>query len=188
MKDGLLKKARARIVNEAISHFCALVFTGIFAAISAGMLIFWAGFRKFLSTEYYFELPLWAWMITGLVFAGLVVVLIKDRWKKLTDPDDILTDPDDIGNKLMWYLGKNRDYVANETYNKRPVVWHYAKIDKTIKLKRGSSKKYLPEILDSDKCPFPVKVLVVSSKTISLEYDYSDYSGDPRVISRQPSS
>ena len=179
MKDGWLKKARARIANEFISYICM----GAFALIFASMVILWQGFRTFLSTEYYFELPLWSWIITGLVFAGtpLVVVLIKDRWEKLTNPDD-------IRNKLIWYLGKNRNYVANETYNKRPVVWHYAKIDKTIKLKRGSSKKYLPEILGSDKCPFPVKVLVVSSKTISLEYVYPDYSGDPRVISRQPSS
>jgi len=183
MKDGWLKKARARIVDEAISHFCAMVFTAIFAAIFAGMLIFWSGFRKLLSTEHNFELPLWAWIITVLVFAGtpLVVVLIKDRWKKLTDPDD-------IRNKLIWYLGQNRNYVANETYNEPPVVWHYAKIDKTIKLKRGSSKKYLPQILGSDKCPFPVKVLVVSSETISLEYVYRDYSRDPRVISRRCSS
>lgn len=167
MKKGWLKKARARITNEFISYICM----GFFALIFTSMVILWQDFRIFLSTEYYFVLPLWTWIITGLVFGGipLVVVLLKDRWKKLTDPDD-------IRNKLMWYLGKNRDYVADETFNKRPVVWHYAKIDKKIKLKRGSSKKYLPEILDSDKCPFPVKVLVVSSKTISLEYDYSDLS------------
>jgi len=67
MKDGWLKKVRARIVDEAISYFCAMVF----AATFAGMLIFWPGFRKLLSTKYYFELPLWAWIITGSVFSGI---------------------------------------------------------------------------------------------------------------------
>ena len=165
MKDGWLKKARARIAKEFISYVC----WGVFGMIFACMVLFWQGFRAFLSTEYYFELPLWAWIITGLVFAGipLVVVLIKDRWKKLTDPNA-------IKSKLKWYLGQNRDYVANETYYKRPVVWGFANIDKRIKLKRGSSKKYLPEILKSGECPFPIKVEDVSSENIRLKYDYSD--------------
>jgi len=166
MKEGWLKKARDRIADEAISHFCAMVFTAIFTTVIAGMFIFWPGFRTFLSTEYYFELPLLAWIITALVFAGapLVVVLIKDRWKKLTDPDA-------IKNKLIWYLGQNMNYVEDETSKKRPIVWDYAKIDKRLKLKRGSSKKYLSEILNSHECPFYAKVLDVSRENIRFKHD-----------------
>ena len=172
MKDGWLKKARARIVDEAISYICATVFTVILTAFT-GMLIFWPGFRKLLSTEYYFELPLWAWIITAFVFSGLplAVVLIKDRW-------NLLTDPDAIKNKLIWYLGKNKSFVADETYCEQPVVWAFAKIDKKMKLKRGSSQKYLPEIFKSGECPFPVKVEDVSSENIRLKYDFTPYLRD----------
>ena len=165
MKDGWLKKARARIANEFVSYICMSVFALIFAS----MVIFWQGFRTLLSIEYYFELPLWEWVIIGVVFSGLplVMVLIKERRGKLTDSNA-------IKSKLKWYLGKNREYVANETYCDRPVVWGFANIDKKMKLKRGSSKKYLPEILKSGECPFPVKVEDVSSENIGLKYDYSD--------------
>ncbi len=179
MKDGWLKKVRARIANEFVSYICM----GVFALILTSMVILWQGFRTFLSTEYSFELPLWAWIIIGVVFSGLplVMVLIKGRRGKLTDPNA-------IKSKLKWYLGQNRNYVANETYNERPVVWAFAKIDKKIQLKRGSSREFLPEILKSGECPFPVKVEDVSSENIRLKYDYPDSRGDPCVISRQPSS
>lgn len=90
-----------------------------------------------------------------------------------TSTEKLLTDPGAITDKLIWWLGQQREFVLAQTRYKKPVVWHFSVIDETNKLSPGSAKKRLPEILNSNESPFPAIVENVSPDTIRLKYDFS---------------
>lgn len=90
-----------------------------------------------------------------------------------TSTEILLTDPGDITNKLIWWLGQQSSFVYTQTKLKQPVVWHFKVIDDKLNLALGSSKKYLPKVLNSDESPFPAIVENISIDTIRLKYDFS---------------
>lgn len=90
-----------------------------------------------------------------------------------TSTEKLLTYPGDITNKLIWWLGQQRGFVFTQTKCERPVVWHFNRIDEEQSLTPGSSKEYLPKILNSNESPFPAIVENVSADTIRLKYDFS---------------
>ncbi len=171
-----IKNFCLEILSKVKEHIATVIVGTFFLIISFV-------FKTYLTTVHTFTFPLWGWITIIAIIAGvpLVVVLIiewlrKSKAPPATSTEKLLTDPGDITNKLIWWLGQQRGFVFTRTKCKQPVVWHFNRIDEERSLAPGSSKEYLPKILNSNESPFPAIVENVSSDTIRLKFDFSPYS------------
>lgn len=170
-----LKKIWSSIFDHIVKWILGIILTGI-------LVVFKDWIWKHLKTTHTADFPLWGWITIIAIIAGvtLFVVLIVEWLRKskappATSTEKLLTDPGDITNKLIWWLGQQRGFVFTRTKCRQPVVWHFSRIDEELNLTPGSSKEYLPKILNSNDSPFPAIVENLSSDTIRLKYDFSPF-------------
>ena len=166
----MFKDFLKKIWSSIIDH----IFRWILSLISAAsVVVFKDWIWKHLTTTYTADIPLWGWITIITIVAGvpLVVVLIiewlrKSKAPPATSTEKLLTDPGDILNKIIWWLGKQKNYVIRQGRAELSLTWHFDIVDKELSLSPGSAKEHLPEIFEGDLCPFPVKILNKGPKTI----------------------
>ena len=84
-------------------------------------------------------MPGWVWVllcVLVLLPVGYFVISMMNKLRRLTNPEDIISSIED------WFT--NGDEFGDVPEMNTP--YYFAGVDKSLNLKRGSTKKYLPEI------------------------------------------
>lgn len=154
---------------EVLKKIKEHVATTIAVAVVGLILAIFVLLKDNLITVYTLGLPLWAWLLFGVIAFCLPVIILKiiDLRRK----QNVLTDEDDIFNKLHWWVGQQRDFVRQETENNKLVTWHFSVIDRSLRLNPGSAKKFLPAMFSAESKYFPITILNKGRETIALRYD-----------------
>ncbi len=151
------------IRNSCLEKVIATVISGIV------LLIITFIFKKYLTTVFTFTFPLWAWIVLCVAISSFTAIILKVIG--IRRRQEFLTDKVDISNKLQWWVGQQLKFVKEQTEDNKLVTWYFSVIDKRNKLRPGSAKQFLPEFFSGSSKLFPITLVKMGEKTISIWHD-----------------
>jgi len=151
-----IKKFCLKIWDKIEDHFATVAAISIIGIFSVLCVIFW----KWLNAKHSFEMYGWIWLL--LFLAGLFlfvhfVCIMFDKVRKIKDPADIRNVLD------KWWR-----HTKEQCPDQIEFTLYFSSIDKKERLRKGSSKKYLREIVTKDKI---WRVVREGSDTLLVECD-----------------
>lgn len=141
MKEWI-KKFCLRIwdkIEDHLAKYIAGVIIAIFVIVS---IIFW----KWLIAKHSLELYGAVWVIASLAVASLPILLFLLIKRRVNE--EIYTDENDIKNILDLWL--RRFSTGHRGVRKQRLTINFALCDRINNLKKGSTRKFLPEIIEKD--------------------------------------
>jgi len=131
----LIKKVCFKRLNKIADHLATVVATSIILIFSTSCIIFW----EWLKTKHSLEMYGGCWLLLSILYVFLISCFLLSVFREQRKPKD----PQSIKNTLHKYL---RHCTDNQKYTQEN-VFTFATIDKQQKLRRGSAKKYLKEVI-----------------------------------------
>ena len=183
-----MSKSLMKILKFALKHWLSMLLTVVGMGIGGRLLLLYRAYLKdwFLSVRYV-EMQCWAWIlcvvIVVVVSATIPIVVYKCRLQK----GQTISDVNDIQICLgKWWI--NWKSNTSPTYNKADsnlatkfisgfYVIECSKVDDQIKLKKDSTIKYLPEIIEKDR---EYKITQQGQHILKLAKEISISPGDQK--------
>ncbi len=157
-----------RVKDKIIDHLAAVVASGIIAII----VILCAIFLEWLKAEHSLEMFGFLWFFVSLVFLAFLIYSLYSVSHHLVK----IKEPDDIRNILSKWWRHCTDQCPQKEF-----TLYFAAIDRKEKLKKGSAKKYLSEIITKDE---EWSIVRTGHETIQVRKKHRPKIRDRRVISR----
>lgn len=133
------RKFISKVWDKIEDHLATVVAGGIILTASVLCIIFW----EWAKAEHSLEMYGWVWVLLCIIGVFLLVYFILGIVKKL----EKIKDPSDIRNAL----GKWWRHCKEQCLQQKEFTLYFSEIDKKEKLKKGSAKKYLREVITQDK-------------------------------------
>ena len=133
-----MREFLTRILKFVVKHWGIMLLTA--AGTSFGGWLLWlcrTYLKDWFFSIWYVEMPGWVWVLICVVVLLLVVYFVLSMMEKLgrlKNPRDVISAIED------WLTGDNSDKPQTN------MQYYFAGVEKSLKLKRGSSKRYLPMI------------------------------------------
>ena len=131
---GWTKNFLLKVLNKIEEHVATVLAGAIFLIGSVLCIVFW----EWAKTEHSLELYGWVWLSISLLFLLLLIYSLYSVCGKFRR----IKEPSDVRNALSKWWRHCTDQCPQKEF-----ALYFAAIDRKEKLKRGSAKKYLREII-----------------------------------------
>ncbi|MFA5423011.1 MAG: hypothetical protein WC374_04070 [Phycisphaerae bacterium] len=137
-----MREFLTRILKKSIEHWIVSLFTMAVVAFGGWVLWFYKEyFKDWLLSTWHVKMPIWAWILIISGVSTIPAILVFVLTRRFPRKHFIINETDVKNSLRDWFKHNYCDDWGDP--NSRKTLIRFSSLDRSLNLKKGSSKNYL---------------------------------------------